>query len=143
MEAYNHTKARCRTAVLTFLDAWTRKMKADGYISGVYSSAGAAITDLQATTTIAGHPLAVPQAVWFALWDNKANNLTGAPYMTSAVWPEATRTKQYAGNRVVKVGGISLIIDADQVAGPVVRRLSGRLPARRGCIRFAMTGRRS
>jgi hypothetical protein len=122
MEAYDHTRARCRTAVLTFLDAWTRRMKADGYISGIYSSAGAAITDLQATRTIAGHRLAVPRAVWFALWDNKAGNLTGAPYMTSAVWPVAARSKQYAGNRVVKVGGISLAIDADQVAGPVVRR---------------------
>ncbi len=120
MEAYDHTNAGCRTAVLTFIDAWTRRMKTDGYISGIYSSAGAAITDLQATTTIAGHPMAVPQAVWFALWDN-ARNLTGTPYLTPSVWPVATRSKQYAGNQVVEVGGISLSIDADLVAGPVVR----------------------
>ena len=42
--------------------------------------------------------------------------MTGSPYMTSAVWPVASRSKQYAGNRVVKVGGISLNIDADWVA---------------------------
>jgi hypothetical protein len=48
--------------------------------------------------------------------------MTGAPYMTSAVWPVASRSKQYAGNRVVKVGGISLNIDADWVAGAVARR---------------------
>jgi hypothetical protein len=47
MEAYDRTNAGCRTAVLTFLDAWTRQLKAVGYISGVYSSAGSAITDLQ------------------------------------------------------------------------------------------------
>src|SRR5216683_3136546 len=116
MEAYDHTNAGCRTAVLTFLDAWTRQLKAQGYVSGVYSSADAAIIDLQSTTTIAGHPLAEPQAIWFALWDN-ANNLTGAPYMTSAVWPVASRSKQYAGNHAVTVGGISLNIDADWVAG--------------------------
>ena len=120
MEAYDHTDAGCRTAVLTFIDAWTRRMRTDGYISGIYSSADAAITDLQATTTIAGHPMAVPQAVWFALWDN-ARNLTGTPYLTPSVWPVATRSKQYAGNQVVEVGGISLSIDADLVAGPVVR----------------------
>jgi glycoside hydrolase-like protein len=120
MEAYNHTNAGCRTAVLTFLDAWTRQIEAQGYVSGVYSSADAAIIDLQSTTTIAGHPLAEPQAIWFALWDN-ANNLTGAPYMNTAVWPLANRSKQYAGNRVVSVGGISLDIDPDLVASAVAR----------------------
>jgi hypothetical protein len=64
--------------------------------------------------------LAVPQAVWFALWDNAAT-LNGTPYLTTGVWPVATRSKQYAGNRVVKVGGTSLNIDADLVAGPVAR----------------------
>jgi hypothetical protein len=121
MEAYNRTNAGCRTAVLTFLDAWTRQLTAVGYISGVYASAGSAITDLQSNTTVAGHSLAEPQAIWFALWDN-GNSMTGAPYMTSAVWPVASRSKQYAGNRVVKVGGISLNIDADWVAGAVARK---------------------
>ena len=121
MEAYDRTNAGCRTAVLTFLDAWTRQLKAVGYISGVYSSAGSAITDLQSNTTVAGHSLAEPQAIWFALWDN-GTSMTGAPYMTSAVWPVASRSKQYAGNRVVKVGGISLNIDADWVASAVARK---------------------
>ncbi len=120
MEAYDHTNVGCRTAVLTFLDAWTRQLDAQGYVSGVYSSADAAIIDLQSTTTIAGHPLAEPQAIWFALWDN-ASNMTGAPYMSTAVWPLANRSKQYAGNRVVSVGGTSLDIDADWVSSAVAR----------------------
>jgi hypothetical protein len=120
MEAYDHTNVGCRTAVLTFLDAWTRQLQAQGYVSGVYSSADAAIIDLQTTTTIAGHSLAEPQAIWFALWDN-ANNLTGTPYMSTAVWPVASRSKQYSGNRVVSVGGISLDIDGDWVASAVAR----------------------
>lgn len=118
MEAYDHTNAGCRTAVLTFLDAWTRQLEASSYVSGVYSSADAAIIDLQSTTMIAGHSLAEPQAIWFALWDN-AKNLAGTPYMTTAVWPVASRSKQYAGNRTVTVGGISLNIDADWVASRV------------------------
>ena len=56
--------------------------------------------------------LAKPQAIWFAFWDD-TNDMTGAPYMTTAVWPVASRSKQYAGNQVVTVGGISLDIDAD------------------------------
>ena len=79
-------------------------------VPGVYSSAGSATTDLQPNSTVAGHSLAEPQAIWFALWDN-GNSMTGSPYMTSAVWPVASRSKQYAGNRVVKVGGIYSIRD--------------------------------
>jgi hypothetical protein len=104
--------------VLTFLDAWDRQLTASGYVSGVYSSADAAVIDLQTTTRIAGHPLAEPQAIWFALWDN-ANNLTGSPYMTSAVWPLTSRSKQLAGNQTVTVGGISLNIDVDLVHSAV------------------------
>ncbi len=121
MEGYNRLNAGCHTAVLTFLDAWTRQLAAVGYVSGVYSSADAAIKDLQTTTTIAGHPLAEPKAVWIALWDNAAD-LDGTPYVTSATWPNASRSKQYQGNKTVKVGGISLQIDADMVASPVVHR---------------------
>jgi hypothetical protein len=120
MEAYDRTNAGCRTAVLTFLDAWTRQLGTMGYVPGVYSSADAAIKDLQTTSTIAGHSLAEPKAVWIALWDNAAD-LDGTPYVTSALWPSASRSKQYQGNKTVKVGGISLMIDADMVASAVVR----------------------
>jgi hypothetical protein len=120
MEAYNETEASCVTAVLTFLDAWDRGLQASGYVSGVYSSAGSGVIDLQTTTSIGGHPLAEPQAIWFALWDN-AVDLTGSPYMTSAVWSPSARSKQYAGPRVVTVGGISLNIDSDLVNSPVAR----------------------
>ena len=120
MEGYNETEASCVTAVLTFLDAWDRQLQASGYVSGVYSSAASGVTDLQTTSTIGGHPLAEPQAIWIALWDN-ATNLTGSPYITSAVWPTSARSKQYAGPHVVTVGGISLDIDSDLVNGAVAR----------------------
>jgi hypothetical protein len=120
MEAYPDNKARCVTAVLTFLDAWTRQLRAQGYVSGVYSSAAAAIADLQSRTRVAGHRLAKPQAIWCALWDNAAN-LSGQPYVTDAVWPVWARSKQYKGPHVVKVAGIKLDIDSDLVNGPVAR----------------------
>jgi hypothetical protein len=120
MEAYNETKASCVRAVLTFLDAWDRQLQASGYVSGVYSSAASGVVDLQTTSTIGGHALAKPQAIWFALWDNVVN-LTGSPYMTPAVWTPTARSKQYAGPRVVTVGGISLNIDSDLVNGPVAQ----------------------
>ena len=120
MEAYNEKKSSCVTAVLTFLGAWDRQVQASGYVSGVYSSAGSGVINLQNTSSVGGHPLARPQAIWFALWDN-AVNLTGAPYMTPAVWSASARAKQYAGPRVVTVGGISMNIDSDLVNSPVAR----------------------
>jgi hypothetical protein len=120
MEGYDHTNAGCKTAVLTFLDAWTRQLDAGDYVSGVYSSADSAAIDLQSNTTIAGHALAEPQDMWFALWDN-ALNLTGSPYLTGAVWPQTQRSKQYQGGHIVSVGGYSLDIDSDLVDSAVVR----------------------
>jgi hypothetical protein len=108
------------TAVLTFLDAWDRQLQVSGYVSGVYSSAASGMVDLQTTSSIDGHQLAEPQAIWFALWDN-AVNLTGSPYLTPAVWPASARSKQYAGPQVVTVGGISLNVDSDLVDGPVAQ----------------------
>jgi hypothetical protein len=120
MEAYNRTKGRCVTAVLTFLDAWTRQLNARGYLSGVYSSADAAIIDLRTGNWIDGHRLAKPQAVWIALWDNR-KNVNAPGYLPPSLWPSGDRSKQYSGPHWVKVGGIKLNIDFDLVDGPVVR----------------------
>jgi hypothetical protein len=121
MEAYNNTNASCKTAVLTFLDAWDRQIQASGYVSGVYSSAASGAEDLQKTATVAGHALARPQAIWIALWDNKLN-LTGSPYLTTAVWANNARSKQYAGPKVVKIGSYSLDLDSDLVGGPTAHK---------------------
>ena len=118
MEAYNSHKARCVTAVLTFLDAWTRQLNAEGYVSGVYSSAGSGVIDLADTSQVAGHPLAKPQAIWFALWDN-ASDLDGSPYLPGGTWTALRRSKQFAGSHRVKIGHVKLDIDSDLVSGPV------------------------
>jgi hypothetical protein len=120
MEAYNDGRPRCVTAVLTFLDAWTRQLNAEGYVSGVYSSAGSAVIDLVNNTKVAGHPLAKPQAIWFALWDN-ASDLNGTPYLPPGIWPSLHRSKQFAGSHRVKVHHIGLDIDSDLVNSAVAR----------------------
>lgn len=125
IEAYNRNKSRCVTAVLTFLDAWTRQLDAKRYLSGVYSSAGSAIIDLASASQIDGHRLAKPQCVWVAFWNNR-KNLSASPYLGRSAWPQADLSKQYSGPHLVKVGGITLSIDSDLVDGPVVRE--GRTP---------------
>lgn len=120
MEAYSANKPTCVKSVLTFLDAWTRQLNAEGYVSGVYSSAGSGILDLDTTSMINGHPLAEPQSLWFALWDN-ASDLNGSPYLKGNLWPPARRSKQYEGSRWVKIRKMSLDVDLDLVNSATVR----------------------
>ena len=57
-----------------------------------------------------------PDAIWIALWDGKATLDDG-----TLDWPIGDREKQYAGNLYGTVGGITLSIDRDVVAGPMAR----------------------
>ena len=117
MESYDNSEANCRTTVLTFLDTWTRELHDRGYTSGVYYSAASGVTDLVTNTVIGRHPIAEPDALLFALWDND-NNLTGTPYLPATRWA-SDRVKQYAGNETQKVGGYTINIDADRIHGAV------------------------
>jgi hypothetical protein len=66
--------------------------------------------------------------------------MTGSPYLTSAVWPVASRSKQYAGNRVVK-GGRDLPERRRRLGSQRGRaEVTGGSPIRVGRIQFAMTG---
>lgn len=117
MEGYPARK-RCRRAVLTFLDAWTRRLRARGYTSGVYSSAASGAQDLGSTRSIGGHPLARPETIWFALWDGHGD-VRGEPYLAASWWPAGRRIKQFRGGRWQRHGGFRLNIDRDEVFGSV------------------------
>lgn len=121
MEGYRGA-ASCTTATLTFLGAWDRQVAAEGYVTGVYSSQDSGIADMQAAATgqaigSAGIPgFTAPDAVWIALWDNKASLGDG-----NLLWPVTKQAKQYAGNVNASFGGITLNVDKDIVGGPVAR----------------------
>jgi hypothetical protein len=113
LEAYNRHSAACRQAVLTFLDSWTRGVRALAYTSGVYSSVGSGIRDLAGADGISK-----PTAIWFAHWDRKAG-VWGDRLMGDEWWPGHHRIKQYRGDHMEKHGGIRLKIDSDAVDGNV------------------------
>ena len=117
MESYKNSDRNCRNTVLRFLNTWTRELHDRGYTSGVYSSASSGVTDLVTNRVIGGHPLAEPDALWFALWDND-DNLSGTPYLPATRWP-SDRVKQYAANETQNVGGYTINIDVDRIHGAV------------------------
>lgn len=113
MEAYNSKNATCRKAVLTFFDAWTRRLKKMKYASGIYSSVGSGIRDLGNAKGIAK-----PSSIWFAHWDKKAS-VRGDRYLSNEWWPGHQRIKQHRGDHNEKHGGVTLNIDSDAVDGLV------------------------
>lgn len=112
LEAYGRSPS-CRDAVLTFLDSWTRGVRALAYTAGVYSSVASGIRDLGEAAGISK-----PKAIWFARWDRKAD-VWGERLMDDDWWTGHHRIKQYRGEHVEKHGGIRLRIDSDAVDGDV------------------------
>lgn len=113
MEAYNEDNASCVSAVVNFLGAWTSELDARGYVSAVYSSQDSGITDLNTAAKAKVRGFTAPRAVWIALWDNRKTLVDG-----NLTWPVTDRAKQYAGPHEQKIGGFTLNIDSDYVAGP-------------------------
>ncbi len=111
MESY--TRGAGNTpAVLKFLAAWTSQLHADGYTSGVYSSAGSGISDLVAKV---GTGYGEPDDIWIAHWNGLRT--TADPYVPSSDWPSHQRLHQYSGGHNETYGRVTLNIDGDYLDG--------------------------
>jgi hypothetical protein len=114
MEAYAET-TQARSATLALLAAWTSKLHAAGYLSGVYSSSASGIADLSSQLGT-GYP--EPDDIWIAEWNGQAN--TYAPLLPSYAWAPHRRLHQYRGGHNETYGGVTINIDNDYVDGDVV-----------------------
>ncbi|GAA2106745.1 hypothetical protein GCM10009759_45240 [Kitasatospora saccharophila] len=104
MEAYSSANSG---KVLAFLSAWTDRLHALGYSSGVYSSADSGIADLAKHVT--GYTM--PDVVYFARWNGTAGTSDSA--LPAGYWNDHQRVHQYAGNVTETYHGYALNIDAD------------------------------
>jgi Domain of unknown function (DUF1906) len=114
MEAYAET-TQARSATLAFLAAWTSKLHALGYLSGVYSSSASGIADLSSQL---GTAYPEPDDVWIAEWNGRLN--TEAPFVPSYAWAPHRRLHQYRGGHNETYGGVTINVDNDYVDGDVV-----------------------
>jgi hypothetical protein len=110
MEGYARTSSST-SATLAFLEAWTAKLHALGYVSGVYSSAASGIADLAAQVGT-GYPL--PDDLWIADWNGRAD--TEEAFLPSYDWANR-RIHQYRGGHDETYGGVTINIDNDYVDG--------------------------
>lgn len=114
MESYSRTSS-ASAATLTFLAAWTNKLHALGYLSGVYSSSGSGVADLADQW---GSGYSVPDDLWIANW-NGAQNTTD-PEVPAGAWTPHRRIHQYRGGHNETYGGVTINIDNDYVDGATV-----------------------
>jgi hypothetical protein len=109
MEAYRTDDAACRTAVQTFISAWTARLHDLSYLSGFYSSMASGVADQVAVYRSGSH--VHPDVIDFARWDNVAT--VSDPAIPAAYWSPHRRIKQYRGDHVETWGGVSINIDND------------------------------
>ncbi|HET8666002.1 MAG TPA: glycoside hydrolase domain-containing protein [Nocardioides sp.] len=109
LEGFDQTNLRCRRASLAFLSGWTRGLHDLHFVSGVYSSAGSGIWALDDARV--NHPTEyrLPDRIWIARWDGKAN--TSTSYIRDDGWRPGNRMKQYLGGHNETWGGVTINID--------------------------------
>jgi hypothetical protein len=111
MESYSRTSS-ATNATLTFLAAWTARLHALGYVSGVYSSGASGIADLAARY---GSSYLEPDELWFANWNGRASAASD-PYVPAGAWA-GHRIHQYRGGHDETWGGVTINIDNNYVEG--------------------------
>ena len=114
MESYGQTSS-ATAATLAFLEAWTQKLHALGYVSGVYSSSASGIEDL-ANQVGSGYEL--PDDLWIANWNGQQN--TADSVVPASAWTPHRRIHQYRGGHNETYGGITINIDNNYVDGETV-----------------------
>jgi Rv2525c-like, glycoside hydrolase-like domain len=111
MESYTPTSS-ASSATMTFLAAWTARLHALGYDSGVYSSGASGIADL---AELLGTTYEQPDDVWIANWNGKAT--ASDPYVPASAWSEHQRIHQYRGGHDESWGGVTINVDNNYVEG--------------------------
>jgi Domain of unknown function (DUF1906) len=114
MESYSRTSS-ATNATLTFLEAWTERLHALGYESGVYSSGASGIADLVGRL---GTTYSQPDHIWIANWDGRKT--ADDPYVPDYAWAQQQRIRQYRGGHDETWGGVTINIDNNYVEGGTV-----------------------
>jgi hypothetical protein len=114
MESYSRTSS-ATSATLAFLEAWTDKLHALGYQSGVYSSSASGIADL---STQVGKAYSLPDNLWFANWNGQASATDS--YVPAEAWANHQRIHQYRGGHDESYGGVTINIDNNYVDAATV-----------------------
>jgi hypothetical protein len=116
MEHYSPTDAGCRTAVLSYVSAWTKELHRLGYLAGMYANLSSGAKHLSEAYVAPAY--ARPDVLWMARWDSIAT-LTGWAGIPDPHWSNHQRGKQFRGDHDETFGGIKISIDSNRFDAPV------------------------
>ncbi|HEY7488432.1 MAG TPA: glycoside hydrolase domain-containing protein [Streptosporangiaceae bacterium] len=116
IENYSTSDTACKTAVLKYLSAWTKRLHGLGYVSGVYVNLSSGAPQLSSVYTSTSY--ARPDALWIARYDSNSS-LTGWTGVPNSQWATHQRGKQYRGGHDETYGGVTINIDNDNFDAPV------------------------
>jgi Rv2525c-like, glycoside hydrolase-like domain len=116
MEHYIASDAACRTAVLTYISAWTKELHGLGYLAGVYANLSSGAKHVSEVYTSTAY--ARPDSLWIARWD-ASPTLTGWAGIPDGQWANHQRGKQYRGDHDETYRGVPINIDSDRFDAPV------------------------
>jgi hypothetical protein len=114
MEAYDITNKACNDAVLTYVRAFGKGLRAKTYRYGYYgfsSSSAKAIATAKDKTDLPGN-------LWYALWDKKETTTSDWPWGATQ-FTNHSRGHQYLVNSKETRGGVTLTVDRDMWDAPV------------------------
>jgi hypothetical protein len=115
LEDYDIGPDDCRRAALSFLSGWTKALHDAHYDSGVYSNIAAAIASLSYADIASSGSYAMPDDIWFAWENGKADVVTDDQWVQSDRWDEHARIHQYDLDVEQTFGGYALDIDRNWV----------------------------
>ncbi|MFC6286449.1 glycoside hydrolase domain-containing protein [Nocardioides sp. GCM10027113] len=115
LEAFDTSITHCRESALAFLSAWTTRLHALDYVSGVYSSAGSGIKMLDDARVNRPGRFAMPDQVWIARWSGVPGQINDASntYIRNDGWVPHARVHQYRGDHDETWGGVRINIDSN------------------------------
>ncbi|MCX5558275.1 glycoside hydrolase domain-containing protein [Streptomyces sp. NBC_00038] len=114
MEAYDITNTACNKAVLTYVRAFDKALRAKTYRSGYYGFTSSSAKAIAAATDRTD----LPGNMWYALWD-KQNTTTADWPFAATLWTNHSRAHQYLVNSKETRGGYTITVDRDAWDAPV------------------------
>jgi hypothetical protein len=114
MEPYDIKNTSCNNAVLTYVRAFDKELRAKTYRAGYYgftSSSAKAIATASNKTDLPGN-------LWYALWDKNDTTTKDWPWGATQ-FTQHSRGHQYMVNSKESHGGVTLTVDRDAWDGPV------------------------
>lgn len=111
IEDFDLSGKHCRRSTLTFLSAWTKRLHAEGFRSGVYSNVSAAVDALDYADTVSPGSYALPDQIWYAWGNGRADTRISEKWVRGDNWTPHARVHQYHLDTWAEYGGAQMLID--------------------------------